>query len=310
MLSTSNRRSGYRRRSPERSRRGLITGVLAALAIIASGTVVACSERVTAPDLFSTVTPARELSTLGPLTAANVGAYHNAFLDFSFTRVHKAISKGADHRQACQAIAQAMREFILAYRIEADPRSIGDDIAGARCQTSRRKGPTYALATDGTPSPELDALVNEMAYAVEVELSATELAPLFDQKVAYARANLDATEADVIAAAASVGVSSVEYWSANYESQLALLREGMNQEAYTRVPLQQSAQRAPAEALIIPESPRFWRRAAARVAVADLRGAVHGGISGSRGGWQGALVGAAIEGGAKSAGALIDELFK
>lgn len=310
MLSRSNRRSGYRRRSAQASRRGVITGVLTALAILSAGAVVACSERVTAPALFSAVAPARELSSLGALTAANAGAYHNAFLDFSFPKVHKAVSKGASHAQACRIIAQAMREFILAYRLGEDPRNVGDDIAGARCPVGR-KGATFALGTDGAPSPEFDAITNEMGYAVESGLSASELAPLFDQKVAYARSSLDPTEADVIEAAASVGLSSVDYWSANYETQLQELRTAMGVESYSRAPVDGPLSLTPAEALIIQQNPRFsWRAGAARVGLADLKGAVHGGISGIRGGWSGILAGAVIEGGGKSAGALIAELFK
>lgn len=303
MLSRSNRRSGYRRRSPQGSRRGFISGIVGALAVLAAGTVVACSERVTAPDLFSTVAPARELSTLGPLTTANAGAYHNAFLDFSFPRVKNAVGKGADHKAACKVIAQAMREFILAYRLNEDPRKVGDDIGGAQCRSGGRKGPTFSLSSDGTPSPEFEAVTNEMAYAVEIGLTAAELSPLFEQKVAYARANLDQAEADVIAAAASVGLSSVEYWSANYETQLQELRATMGVEAYDRIPIHTT--------LTIPETPRLsWRAAAGRVGLADLKGAIHGGISGSRGGWQGVLAGAVIEGGGKSASALIRELLQ
>lgn len=310
MLSRSNRRSGYRRRNPQRSRRGLITGIAGTLAILAAGTVVACSERVTAPDLFSTIAPARELSTLGPLTVSNAGAYHNAFLDFSFPRVKKAIGQGADHKQACRVIAQAMRDFILAYRLDEDPRKIGDDIADSRCSASGRKGPAFSLTTDDTPSPEFDAVANEMVSAVESGLTAAELSPMFERKVAYARANLDPAEADIIAAAASVSLSSVEYWTANYESQLEQLRIEM-EEAYNRIPTPASAKLSPHEALIIPESPRFgWWAGAVRVGAADLRGAVHGGISGFRGTWQSVAAGAAIEGGAKSAGALIKELIK
>ena len=311
MLSRSNRRSGYRRGSPQPSRRGLITWVVAALAIVASGAVVACSERVTAPDLFSTVAPARELATLGPLTVANVGAYHNAFLDFSFPRVKKAVGNGADHKQACRVIAQAMREFILAYRLDADPRHVGDDIAGARCPAASRNGPVFSLGTDDTPSPEFDAVTFEMVSAVESGLSAAELSPLFEEKVAYARANLDPAEAEVIAAAASVGLSSVEYWTTNYEPQMEQLLAAINQETYNRIPLRASANVIPNAALLIPEAPRFgWWDGAVRVGAADLKGAIHGGISGFRGTWQSAAIGAAIEGGGKSAGALIKELLK
>lgn len=308
MLSKSNRRSEYGRRSPQQN---LITAVMAAFAIVASGAALACSEGVTAPAALSTVAPAPKLSTLGPLTVANAGAYHNAFLDFSFPRVHKAVSKGADHQRVCRVIAQAMRDFILAYRLDADPGDVGDDIAGARCAAVGRKGPTFSLATDGTPSPEFDAVVNEMAYAVEIGLTASELSPLFEQKVAYARANLDQAEADVIAAAASVGLSSVEYWNASYETQLEELRAAMEAEAYNRIPIQPSVNLKSSEALFVPQTPRFsWRLGAARVGLADLKGAVHGGIAGIRGGWQGILAGAVIEGGGKSAGALIEELIR
>lgn len=311
MLSRSNRRSGYPGRNPQRARRGLITAVITALAMVAGGAAMACSDAVTAPPASSAIAAANELRALGPLTAANVGAYHNAFLDFSFPRVREAFRKRADHQQLCRAVAQAMRDFILAYRLDADPTTVGDNIAGARCASTGRKGPAYSLGTDGMPSPEFDAVINEMAYAVEIGLAPSELSPLFEQKVAYARANLDSAEADVVAAAASVGLSSVEYWNANYETQLEALRAEMNVEAYALIPISASGDLAPREALLVPESPRFsWKLGAARVGLADLKGAVHGGISGIRGGWQGVLAGALIEGGGKSAGALIAELIK
>lgn len=311
MLSRSSGPHGNRRRSERGNRRGLVTWALAALLVAAGGTAIACSDSVVDPISAPTALAAQQVKAFGPLNAANAGAYHNAFLDFSFPKVKKAISKGADHRQACKVIAQAMREFIVAYRLEADPREVGDDIAGARCASAGGKGPRFALGTDGTPSPELEAVTNEMAYAVEAGLSAAELSPLFEQKVAYARANLDAAEAEVVAAAASVGLSSVGYWDTNYEPQLEQLKAGSDGEAaYNNTPVHAAGELWPADALIIPETPRFWRAGAARVAVADLKGAVHGGISGARGGLQGVLIGAAIEGGAKSAGALIAELFR
>lgn len=293
-------------------RRGSITAALAAAAIVVSGAAVACSDSLVVPEM-QVVEATAVRSGLGPLTVATVGAYHNAFLDFSFPRVRQALANGGGRQGACRAIAQAMREFIVANRLGADPRNVGDDIAGPRCRASGRGGggATFSLGTDGSPSPEFDATINEMSYAVEVGLSAAELSPLFEQKVAYARANLEQAEADIIAAAASVGLSSVEYWHANYETQLEVLRAEMNVEAYDRIPVQGSVDLAPDEALIVPLAPRFsWRLGAARVGLADLRGAVHGGISGIRGGWQGILAGAAIEGGARSAGALIEELFK
>ncbi len=115
----------------------------------------------------------------------------------------------------------------------------------------------------------------------------------------------------MIAAAASVGLSSVEYWNANYVPQYEALSTERESVAYNRLP---------GDALLLfrngghtrsaPPVARFsWRASAGRVGVADLKGAVHGGISGIRGGWSGVLAGAVIEGGGKSAGALLAELF-
>lgn len=309
MLSSADRSKQYEKVGRSGGH-GWITTVLAAIAIVVSGAAVACSDSPVGPDTPS-VDIATEKRGFGPLTAATIGAYHNAFLDFSFPRVRQALAEGGGEQGACRAIAQAMREFIVANRIDADPRDVRDDLGGGRCRASGRGNPAFSLSTDGSPSPEFEAVVNEMAYAVEIGLSTAELSPMFEQKVAYARANLDPAEADVIAAAASVGLSSVDYWNANYEIQLEELRAAMDQEAYARIPAQGSMNLALRKALVVPDARLFsWKLAAARVAVADLKGAVHGGISGIRGGWQGILAGAAIEGGGKSAGALIAELIK
>lgn len=313
MLSREARRSRYRSKVLQ-SRRGFIVPFLATLALVVSGTIVACSDSPVAPD--TTLEAINEIRPLGPLTVATAGEYHNAFLDYSFPRVRKALANGGGEQAGCRAIAQAMREFVVAVRIPADPHAIGDQIAGGRCsQSSARKpdpGGRFSLAGDGTPSPGFDEMVAEMEYAVDAGYSVSTLTGLFDQKVAYARANFPTEEADVIAAAASVGISSVEYWNANYETQLAQLKAEMEATATGPIatnPLGRS-RRHDERWFTPPTEIRPWKAAAIRVAKADLKGAVHGGISGIRGGWQGVLTGAVVEGGSKSAGALLAELFK
>ena len=314
MLSKEALRNRYRRKVSQGGR-GIIVPFLAALALAVNGTIVACSGNPVEPDTTASEL-ANEVRALGPLTIATAGEYHNAFLDYSFPRVRAALRSGGGEQAGCRAIAQAMREFVIAARIPADPHRIGDQIAGARCsQSGTRKpdpGGRFSLAVDGTPADGFDAVVAEMAYAVEAGYSVSALVGLFDQKVAYARANFPVEEADVIAAAASVGISSVEYWNANYETQLAQLQAEMEATATGPLathPVERS--RRDAQSLRTPPTEiRLWRAAALRVGVADLKGAVHGGISGIRGGWQGVLAGAVIEGGAKSAGALLSELFK
>ncbi len=317
MLSPSKRRARYRRAEQLRSRRSKVAALLAGIAIVASGTIIACSDSPVAPEASPHPFAAKEARALGPLTIASAGSYHNAFLDFSFPKVRSAIRAGSDHKRACKVIAQAMREFVVEHRIGVDPRSIGDEIAGARCggASGRKADPAgrFTLAGDGTTSVEFDAVVQEMGYAVGAGYSPTDLSALFDQKVAYALANFPAEEAEVIAAAASVGLSSVEYWNANYETQFVQLQEAMQPVAYNRLPVNEYALPGNRGARILVAPPadiRAWRAAAARIGIADLKGAVHGGITGSRGGWQGAAAGAAIEGGARSAGALLNELFK
>jgi hypothetical protein len=269
--------------------------------------MVACSEGPVDPAARPVAEASSASLARGPLTPATAGAYHNAFLDFSFPRVRAALASGGRHQAACRAIAQAMRDFVVEYRVKADPRGIGEEIAGARCTSASGRRPqpggSFTLAGDGTTSAEFNAVAEEMAYAVEAGYSAADLSALFNQKVAYARANFPTEEADVIEAAASVGLSSIDYWNANYETQSAQLRAEMDAQTYARLP-------AGARMLAPPDDVRLWRAAAARVGVADLKGAIHGGISGARGGWSGVLAGAVIEGGGKSAGALLAELIK
>ncbi|MEO6331975.1 MAG: hypothetical protein ABIP09_05410 [Gemmatimonadaceae bacterium] len=295
-----------------RSLRSKVAALLAGVAIIASGTIIACSDGPVGPEAPRQPLAAKEARALGPLTVASAGAYHNAFLDFSFPKVRSAIRMGADHKRACKVIAQAMREFVVKHRIAVDPRGIGDDIAGSRCASREGRAPAFSLMDDGQTSPEFDAIVAEMAYAVEVGQSPGELAALFDHKVAYARANLPEAEAEVIAVAASVGLSSVEYWNANYVTQYEALSAERAPEAYHRLPSDALLlSRTGSGTRLAPPGARFSMRASAiRVGAADLKGAVHGGISGIRGGWAGVLAGAVIEGGGKSAGALLGELFR
>lgn len=312
MQSRAKRRARLRRFDDACTYRRRVASVLTALAIVASGAVIACGDMLVGPDKTPPTAQTAHARGNGPLTVENVGAYHNAFLDFSFPKVRDAIRNGADHARACKVIAQAMREFVVANRLGVDPRGIGDDIAGTRC-SSRERAPKFSLADDGTTTPEFDAVIAEMTYAVDAGQSVAELSALFDSKVAYARANFPDAEAEVIAAAASVGLSSVEYWDSNYTTQYELLAAERDAQAtYNRLPVGASTLSGTrgAVALAPPNAPVFWRAAAIRVGGADLRGAIHGGISGIRGGWAGVLAGAVIEGGGKSAGALIAELFK
>jgi len=82
MLSRSNRRARYRRTEEPRSRRSKLAALLAGIAIVASGTIIACSDNPVAPDAPPQPFAAKEARALGPLTIASAGSYHNAFLDF------------------------------------------------------------------------------------------------------------------------------------------------------------------------------------------------------------------------------------
>lgn len=295
------------------------SAILATLAIAASTLALACGGDALAPIATDEISADRKPAGLGPLDARTVGAYHNAFLDFAYPRLLDAVRRGADHGRICKVIAQAMRDFVVARNIPTDPASIGDDVAGGRCAGSRdrKPGARFSLAGDGTPVPELDAVIAEMSYAVESGGTHAELATLFEQKIAYARANFPEAEAEIVAAAASVGLSSVEYWDANYSTQEQELLDATSAETYNRIDL--DAPSIPGSGpsfsrdLIAPPGTRLddsWWSKARKVGVSDLAGAVRGGIKGWSGGLQGIATGAAIEGGAASAGTLIAEVLQ
>ncbi len=315
MLSRTTRSARYRAWSRRRDLRGHLAAIMAALAIAASGAVIACGDDGVAPIPPEEVSAARNEKALGPLNARTAGAYHNAFLDFAYPRMLEAVARGADQGRICKVIAKAMRDFVVSRKIAADPTAIGDDIAGGKCSGAQEReskpGARFSLAGDGTPIPELDAVIAEISYAIEAGSSLSELTTLFDQKVAYARANFPEAEAEVVASAASVGLSSVEYWDANYATQAQSLLDAQPK-TYNRDGADAptiSMNRSPlTRALLAPPGGRldgsFWS-AARKVGVADLAGAVRGGIKGWGGGLHGIGVGAAVEGGATSAGALI-----
>lgn len=300
--------------------RGRIT-MLSALALAAGGALGACAGERPEP-----TAPTSASSTTGrpgflPVNTRDAGPLHNDFLAFAYPRIRDAVASGADHGRACRVIAQAMREFVVSRRIDVNPRTIPDDIAGGRCAGSREKSPIAeggrpqarpSLADDGIPVPEMDAIVTEMASAVELGWSREVLTVLFDEKIAYARTHLPEAEAEVIAATASVGLSSVDYWDVNYQTHEDELLAALEESAYDRAAPGETVFRAPparSDARITPRFSSFWAKART-VGKADLVGAARGGIKGISGGWAGVGAGAAVEGGAASAGALIGLLLQ
>lgn len=303
------------------SRRALV-GALSALTLVAASTLAACGGERNEP-----TAPGGAASAAGgigslPVRARDAGPLHNEFLAFAFPKIRKAVASGADHGGACKVIAQAMREFVASRRLAINPRNIPDDVAGGRCAVSRERDPVggdghpesrLSLADDGTPVPELEQIVAEMSAAVELGWSLGDLATLFDQKVAYARAHLPEAEAEVVVATASVGLNSVGYWDINYQAHEAELLAALDEAVYDRgaagEPGIPTSSESDARVTPVIRFSSFWSKART-VGKADLVGAARGGIKGISGGWAGIGAGALVEGGAASAGALIGVLLK
>lgn len=305
----------------------LIAAVGAAAAVASVGISACADETLAPPGSSSTAGPADR----GAVGLENAGEFHNSFLDFAFPRVRAAVGQGKSRAQLCIVIAQAMRDFVVARRVGVNPSLIRDDIAGGDCisETSRAGGPgrpRLALATDDVPVGELDVIVSELAYVSAENLPPSTIASVANDKVAYARAHLPPEEADIVAATAEIAVSSAIYWDDNYAYQeQRLLQEAGLTTALARMDrdsprLSTSASPGPRGLLAPPErrsdgwltdiENSSWYPKARKVAVADISGALKGGINGWRGGWQGVVAGAAIEGGAASAGGLLREVFK
>ena len=299
-----------------------VVALVSAMTLAAAGTLAACSGERIEPTAPAGASSDDGRSVLLPVSARDAGSLHNEFLAFAFPRIRDAVAAGADHGRACRVIAQAMREFVVARRLAVNPRTIRDDVAGGRCAGSRERAPTGeggqpqarpSLADDGIPVPELEPIVTEMAAAVEMGWSREDLATLFDHKVAYARAHLPEAEAEVVVAAASVGLSSVDYWDVNYQSHEEELLAALDGADYSRAAEGESGlTKQPAgrsDARLTPRFSSFWAKART-VGKADLIGGVRGGIKGISGGWAGIGAGALVEGGAASAGALVGLLLQ
>lgn len=314
-----------------RSRMWKLVAALGTVAIVASVGITACAEQPVAPLASSAAAIPAGGRAGGQLSLENVGEFHNSFLDFAFPRLRTAVARGKGRAELCVVIAQAMRDFVAARKLGIKPSSIRDDIAGGECVannfTEKLNGPRFALAVDDVPIGDLDVLVSEIAMLTAENLPVSTLTAVINDKVAYARAYFPAEEADIVAATGEIALSSASYWDGNYASQeKILLQEAGLVEALSRVPNEPvgiSASRSSARMngmftppdrrsdgwlTDIENNSRYPR--ARKVAVADISGAVRGGISGWRGGWQGIVAGAAIEGGAASAGGFLREVFK
>lgn len=312
-----------------RSRMWRLVAALGTVAVVASVGVAACTEHPVAPLASSAAAIPAGGRASGELSLGNIGEFHNSFLDFAFPRLRAAVARGKGRAEMCVVIAQAMRDFVAARKVGIKPSSIRDDIAGGECVvdnfTEKLNGPRMALAADGVPIGELDILVGEIAMLTAENLPISTLAEVINDKVAYARANFPAEEADIVAATGQIALSSTSYWDSNYATQEQIvLEEAGLVAALSRVPNEPggiSAGRFSVNRMLTPPDRRSdgwltdienssWYPRARKVAVADISGAVHGGISGWQGGWQGIVAGAAIAGGAASAGGFLREVFK
>ena len=303
-------------------RRRSLVAVLSAVTLVATGTVAACGGERSEPTAPAAAAAEADRARFLSVSARDAGPLHNEFLAFAFPKIRNAVASGADHGRTCRVIAQAMREFVVARRLDVNPRTIPDDVAGGRCAGSHERTPIGgggqpqarpSLTDDGVPVPELDPIVAEMASAVEMGWSREDLTILFDQKVAYARAHLPEAEAEVVVAAASVGLSSVDYWDANYQAHEDELLGALDEAAYSSASFSGALDRAlpptRSDARLTPRFSSFWAKARL-VGKADLIGGVRGGIKGISGGWAGIGAGALVEGGAASGGALVGLLLQ
>lgn len=308
-----------------------LAAALGAAMVVASAGIAACSGDMLAPQAPNSVAVPMDGNGRGALALGDAGEFHNSFLDFVFPRMKTAVARGKGRAELCVVIARAMRDFVVARKVGVSPNLIRDDIAGGDCVSGKGANgigaPRLALAVDDVPVSELDVITAEIALAAAENLPVSTLSSIVNDRVAYARAYLPTEEADIVAAAGEIAVSSATYWDQNYAWQeQSLLEEAGLIEALSRIPgnggdaLRLRASTSMSGLLTPPDrrsdgwltdiENSSWYPKARKVAVADISGAVRGGISGWRGGWQGVVAGAAIEGGAASAGGLIREVFK
>jgi len=200
------------------------SGVVVAITAAA----VSCSRDSTAPQPQSVSSALPQKAPEAQLNPSWAGAYHSDALAFVYAKLSKT-SNLTTQSATCRIAVAAMKEFNRSYRKPNGAVGVADGfLTDDVCKPVNAAGDIRAFDNE-TPSyagaglsPQAAAMLEHIRRAVASRAGATSIVSTVNAIQNMAVATLSPAEAATVAGAASLAISSIDYWSANSSNWRAL----------------------------------------------------------------------------------------
>lgn len=211
------------------------------LVLAITATAVSCSRDSTAPQPQSVSSAVPQKAPEGQVNPSWAGTYHTDALAFVYSRLSKTSNLGTQSA-SCRIAVAAMKEFNKSYRkqngaIGVTDAFLTDDVckpvnAAGGVRAFDDETPSYAR---GGLSPQAAAMLEHIRRAVASGAGATSIVSTVNAIQNMAVATLNASEAAIVAGAASLAISSTDYWSVNSHNwrTLSPMSGGLRTQLYT-----------------------------------------------------------------------------
>ena len=211
------------------------------LVVAFTATAVSCSRDSTAPQSQSVSSAVPQKAPEGHVNPNWAGTYHTDALAFVYSRLSKTSNLGTQSA-TCRIAVAAMKEFNKSYRkqngaIGVADAFLTDDVckpvnAAGDIRAFDNEAPSYARAG---LSPQGAAMLEHIRRAVASGGGATSIISTVNAIQNMAVATLSPAEAAIVAGAASLAISSTDYWSANSHNWriLSPVSGGLRTQLYT-----------------------------------------------------------------------------
>jgi len=198
------------------------------LALAITATAVSCSRDSTAPQPQSVPSAVPQKAPDGQVNPSWAGTYHTDALAFVYSRLSKTSNLGTQSA-TCRIAVAAMKEFNKSYRKQNGAIGVADAFltddackpvnAAGNIRAFDNETPSYARAG---LSPQAAAMLEQIRRSVASAAGATSIVSTVNGIQNMAVATLSPAEAAIVAGAASLAISSTDYWSANSHNWRAL----------------------------------------------------------------------------------------
>ncbi len=210
------------------------------LVLAITATAVSCSRDSTAPQPQSVSSAVPQKAPEAQVNPSWAGTYHTDALAFIYSRLSKTSNLGTQSA-TCRIAVAAMKEFNKSYRKQNGAIGVADAfLTDDVCKPINGAGDVRAF--DDTPSyaraglsPQAAAMLEHIRRAVASTAGATSIVSTVNAIQNMAVATLNPAEAAVVAGAASLAISSTDYWSVNSHNwrSLSPLSGGLRTQLYT-----------------------------------------------------------------------------